>query len=64
MRLILKLGNDYEVITVSFDPTEGIMLGKEKKASYLSTMEKKEEAAQNWSFFVSDSLNIARLTNQ
>jgi protein SCO1/2 len=58
----LKLGNDYKVITVSFDPRESITLGKEKKASYLTTMTKKEEAAQNWSFFVSDSTNIARLT--
>ena len=58
----LKLGEDYKIITVSFDPTESIGLGKEKKASYVGTMTKKEEAALNWSFFVSDSLNIARLT--
>jgi protein SCO1/2 len=57
----LKLGKDYEVITVSFDPTERIKLGIDKKASYLSTMVKKEEA-KNWLFFVSDSANIARLT--
>jgi protein SCO1 len=57
----LKLGKDYEVITVSFDPTEGIRLGIDKKASYLSTMEKKEEG-KNWLFFVSDSANLARLT--
>jgi len=57
----LQLGKDYEVITVSFDPTERIKLGIDKKASYLSTMAKKEEA-KNWLFFVSDSANIARLT--
>jgi protein SCO1 len=57
----LQLGKDYDVITVSFDPTERIKLGINKKESYLSTMKKKEEG-KNWRFFVSDSINIARLT--
>jgi protein SCO1 len=57
----LKLGKDYEVITISFDPTERIKLGINKKESYLSTMKKKEEA-KNWLFFVSDSSNLAKLT--
>src|SRR5665811_1477358 len=57
----LKLGKDYEVVTISFDPTERIKLGINKKASYLSTMKKKEEA-KNWLFFVSDSIDIAKLT--
>jgi len=58
----LKLGADYDVITISFDPEERIDLGIKKKASYLSTMKKKEEG-QNWRFFVSDSADIAKLTN-
>ena len=41
--------------------TERIDLGIKKKASYISTM-KKKEAAKNWQFFVSDSINIAKLT--
>lgn len=57
----LQLGVDYDVLTISFDPTERIDLGIKKKGSYISTMTKKEAAA-NWKFFVSDSLNIARLT--
>jgi protein SCO1/2 len=57
----LQLGKDYEVITISFDPTEKISLGINKKASYLSTMKKKEDA-KNWLFFVSDSIDIAKLT--
>jgi protein SCO1/2 len=58
----LQLGKDYDVITISFDPTERIDLGIKKKTSYISTMKKKESAA-NWHFFVTDSLNIARITN-
>jgi protein SCO1 len=57
----LELGKDYQVITISFDPSETIDLGIKKKASYLSTM-KKKESGEGWLFFVSDSLNIARLT--
>lgn len=57
----LQLGKDYEVVTISFDPTERINLGINKKASYISTM-KKKEAAKSWLFFVSDSIDIARLT--
>ena len=58
----LQLGKDYDVITISFDPSERIDLGIKKKASYISTM-KKKEAASNWLFFVADSLNIAKITN-
>jgi protein SCO1/2 len=57
----LQLGKDYEVVTISFDPTENIKLGINKKASYISTMKKKEDA-KNWLFFVSDSIDIAKLT--
>lgn len=56
----LKLGQDYQVLTISFDYTEGIDLGKKKKESYISTMTKKDEA-RNWEFFVSDSADIAKL---
>ncbi len=59
--LDLKLGIDYDVITVSFDPTERINLGIKKKNSYLSTM-KRKKMAENWHFFVADSANIAKLT--
>jgi protein SCO1 len=56
----LKLGADYQVITISFDYTETIDLGIRKKANYINTM-KKKEAAQYWQFFVSDSADIAKL---
>ena len=58
----LQLGKDYEVITISFDPTESIRLGINKKANYIAVMKKKEDA-KNWLFFVSDSINIAKLTH-
>jgi protein SCO1/2 len=57
----LKPGKDYNIITISFDPTETIDVGIKKKASYINSM-KKKEAAAGWLFFVSDSMNIAKLT--
>lgn len=57
----LQPGKDYEILTVSFDPSERIDLGIKKKASYISTM-KNKESAKNWMFFVADSVNIAKLT--
>ncbi len=57
----LKLGTDYQIITVSFDYTETIDLGIKKKENYINTM-KKKEAAKYWQFFVSDSADIAKLT--
>jgi protein SCO1 len=58
----LRLGEDYQVITISFDYTENIDLGIKKKANYINTM-KKKDAAKYWQFFVSDSVNIAKLAN-
>jgi len=57
----LQLGTDYQVITISFDYTENIELGIKKKANYVSVM-KKKDSAKDWQFFVSDSINIARLS--
>ena len=57
-------GKDYQVLTISFDPTETIELGIRKKANYLNLMNSKvEEAKQGWLFFTSDSASIARATN-
>ncbi len=58
----LQPGKDYDVITISFDPSEPISLGIAKKASYMSTM-KNKESAKAWHFFVSDSANLAKLTS-
>ena len=57
----LKLGKDYQVLTISFDHTEKIDLGIKKKAAYLMNM-KDKEAAKAWQFFVSDSIDIAKLS--
>ncbi len=56
-------GKDYQVLTISFDPTETIDLGIRKKSNYLNLMNNKvEEAKKGWLFFTSDSASIARAT--
>lgn len=59
-------GEDYQVLTISFDPGETIDLGIRKKKNYLNLMnnaDKVEAAKTGWKFFVSDSASIARVTH-
>lgn len=56
-------GVDYQILTISFDPSETIDLGRRKKTNYLNLVDKKESIAKGWKFFVSDSASIARGTN-
>jgi protein SCO1/2 len=58
----MVLGEDYQALTISFDPREGPFLAVKKKNNYLNLMEKKEEAEEGWLFFTSDSASIAELT--
>ena len=59
----LKPGVDYQVLTISFDPTEGLILALNKKSNYLNLVNKKEEIDFGWKFFVSDSASIEKATN-
>ena len=59
-------GEDYQVLTISFDPRETIDLGLRKKENYLNLMnnqDKVEAAKTGWLFFVSDSASIIKATN-
>lgn len=57
-------GVDYQVLTISFDPSETYDLGVRKKANYLNLMSNKVEDAKNgWLFFTSDSASIVKVTN-
>ncbi|WP_423129150.1 SCO family protein [Gaoshiqia sp. Z1-71] len=58
----LKAGVDYQVLTISFDPTETLDLALRKKTNYLNLTDKKEELAGGWKYFISDSASIAKLT--
>ena len=58
----LVLGEDYQALTISFDPREGTFLAVKKKNNYLNLMKKKEQAEEGWLFFTSDSTNVSNLT--
>ena len=53
---------DYQVLTISFDPTETLELAERKKKNYLNLVNKKEEIGAGWKFFVSDSASIVKAT--
>lgn len=59
----LILGEDYQILTISFDPTETIDLGSRKKQNYFNLITDKDAAEKGWLFFASDSASIARGTN-
>lgn len=59
----LVAGVDYQVLTISFDPSETIDLGIRKKTNYLNLVDKKEAISKGWKFFVSDSASIVKGTN-
>lgn len=58
----MELGKDYQVITISFDPSEGPDLAKRKRNNY-SLLIKKENMEQGWRFFTGDSATVSNLTN-
>jgi len=57
----LDLGKDYEVVTVSFDPTEQPSLAAAKKAVYVG-LYGRPGAADAWHFLTGDQDSIDRLT--
>jgi protein SCO1/2 len=57
----LELSDDYQVITISFDPTETIDLAIKKKNNYKSLV-KGKNTEEGWKFFTADSSNIVKAT--
>jgi protein SCO1/2 len=55
-------GQEFEVLTVSFDANEGTQLAAAKKRAYMASYEKSEEGAQGWHFLTGDEESVNRLT--
>jgi protein SCO1/2 len=62
-KMDLEAGKDYNIITVSFDPTEDYIMAAEKKKNYIKTIKNKTIPPNAWNFFTADSTNIARITD-
>lgn len=56
-----QIGQDYAILTVSFDPKEGPALAAEKKANYLKSLNQ-PGAGPGWHFLTGDQAEIDRLT--
>ncbi|HVA46433.1 MAG TPA: SCO family protein, partial [Pirellulales bacterium] len=55
------IGEDYEVVTVSFDPRETAELAAEKKAAYVRAY-RRDGAARGWHFLTGSEESVRRLT--
>ena len=60
--LPFDVGKEYDVITLSFDPTETPELAAKKKATYLEQY-RRPGAEQGWHFLTGDAASIERLTD-
>ena len=60
-----KAGEEFEVVTVSFDSRETSTLAAAKKRTYVGYLpeEKQSAAASGWHFLTGDETNIKRLTD-
>ena len=61
-RTDMKIGTDYQVLTISFDPREGTDLAARKHTNYLNLV-KAEGANKGWTFMTADSGTITRFTD-
>jgi len=61
-KMDLTLGEDYQVLTVSFNPEETPELARDKKVNYIKQV-KKEINEDAWMWLTGDSANIYNLTN-
>ena len=59
--LDLEPGQDFDIVTVSFNPREGAALAAAKKANYVAAYDR-PQAAASWHFLTGDSLAIRQLT--
>lgn len=60
-QLDMNIGEDYQVLTISFDHTEGTELAQRKHVNYMKMIEK-EIPANGWTFYTADSLSIQKAT--
>jgi protein SCO1 len=58
----LVLGKDFQILNISFDPTEGTTLSTANQNSYHMLI-KKDFDPEGWRFFTTDSLNSRKLTD-
>jgi protein SCO1/2 len=61
-QLAWKPGNQFDVVTISVDPTETYEMAREKKAAYMSNFD--QPVGRGWHFLVDNNNNVRRLAEQ
>jgi protein SCO1/2 len=56
-----RLGQDYDIVTISIDPSETPKLAAEKKRTYVGSY-RRPGGEEGWHFYTADEATIARLT--
>lgn len=62
--LDLKLGTDYNVLAITFNPKEGVDLAKAKADNYFKTLTKPELGPAGWNFLTGEDSPIATIMAQ
>lgn len=57
----LSAGDDYQVVTVSIDPSDTAALAADKKATYMASY-RRPHAEQGWHFLTGDQTSVRKLT--
>ena len=60
-QLSMEIGKDYQVLTISFDHTEGTELASRKHTNYMKQIDKEIDET-GWTFYTADSTDIRKLT--
>jgi len=60
--IFTDIGTEYDVFTISFDPTEKPKLAKDKKKTF-SKLVKNKDVEHGWTYFTGDYENIEKLLN-
>ena len=59
----LEIGEDYDVVSISFDHTETVDVAAKKKRTFVRLFHH-DKAEESWQFLTSDSASVARLAEQ
>jgi protein SCO1/2 len=57
-----KPGRDFQMITISFDPSDEPRLGKQKKEAYFAQFQNQKLSSPDWRFLTADSATIQKIT--
>jgi len=60
----LRLGEDYSVVSYSFNPSEGPAEAREKRAEILEQLRKKGGSAAGWSFLTASAATIEAINRE